>query len=284
MVNLGNLYALRQELALSQTLYRKAVETDPELALAHYNSHLAHLEAFHLEAADQELREARRVDDPLVTSLIAEAASVGGKRSPLDTSYTPREIWMRALRLRLEGGLRRDLLSSLAAPVTIAGFAGLILVIFLPGLIVAPRRSAARRCRRCGRPYCRRCQVAIKYPDVCSQCMHLFILRDGLAPGVKSKKMDEVIRYRRRIFIGARLLSLVLPGSGHVLGGRVLLGIGLLAGWSAAWIGLGLRGRMMVTPESLAPASTPEALLPFLALAFLAWLAGNLVPHEAAGD
>ncbi len=284
MVNLGNLLALRQELALGQTFYRKAAEADPKLALAHYDSHLAHLEAFHLEAADQELREARRLDDGLVTELIAEAAAGDGRRSPRDTAYTPGEIWARALRLRLEGGVRREVRSALTAPATVAGVAGLILALFLPGLGIAPRQGAARRCRRCGRPYCRRCQVTIKHPDVCSQCMHLFILRDGLAPGVKSKKMDEVMRYRRRIFVGARLLSLALPGSGHILGGRVLLGTALLAGWSTAWVGLALRGRLMVTPESLSSASSPEALLPLLLLAFVAWLTGNLVSHEARGD
>jgi len=284
MVNLGNLHALRQEFAVSQTFYRKAVETDPHLALAHYNSHLAHLEAFHLEAADQELRDARKIDDVLVTSLIAEAAAGGGKRSPQDTTYSSKEIWMRALRLRLEGGLRREVKGAVTTPATLAGTAGLILALILPGLGIVPRKGAARRCLRCGRPYCRRCQMTIKYPDVCSQCMHLFILRDGLAPGVKNRKMEEVIRHRRRIFVGARLLSLALPGSGHILGGRVLLGIGLLAGWCTAWIGLGLRGRLMVTPESLASASTPETLLPYFVLAFLAWLAGNLLSHSAAGD
>lgn len=284
MVNLGNLHALRQEFAIGQTFYRKAAEADPKLALAHYDSHLAHLEAFHLEAADQELREARRLDDGLVTELIAEAAEGDGKRSPRDISYTSREIWERAMRLRLEGGVRGEVRRALTAPATMAGVAGLILALFLPGLGIAPRRGAARRCRRCGRPYCRRCQVTIKHPDVCSQCMHLFILRDGLAPGVKSKKMDEVMRYRRRIFVGSRLLSLVLPGSGHILGGRVLLGTALLAGWSTAWAGFALRGRLMVAPEALSTASGPEALLPLLLLAFVVWLTGNLVTHEARGD
>ncbi|HXH28007.1 MAG TPA: tetratricopeptide repeat protein, partial [Candidatus Polarisedimenticolia bacterium] len=44
-LNLGNLYALRQDYALAQAQYRHAWESDPTLALAHYDSHLAHLEA-----------------------------------------------------------------------------------------------------------------------------------------------------------------------------------------------------------------------------------------------
>src|SRR2546426_12406550 len=70
MVDLANLHALRQEFAVAQGLYKRAWETDPALAIAHYNSHLAHLEAFHLEAADQELKEARRADDAPATRLL----------------------------------------------------------------------------------------------------------------------------------------------------------------------------------------------------------------------
>ena len=284
MVNMGNVHALRQEFAVSQTLYKKAAEADPRMALAHYDSHLAHLEAFHLEAADAELREARRLDAALVTGLLAEAAGGQGRRTPQDAVYSAREIWTRALRLRLEGGLRGEAARALTAPSTLAGIAGLLAALLLPGIGLAPRSGAARRCRRCGRPFCRRCQVTTKHPDVCSQCAHLFILRDGLAPGVKSRKLEEVASYRRRVFVGTRLLSLLLPGSGHVLGGRVVLGGALLVAWAGAWIGLLLRGRLMVTPEAIAPAIAPETTVPLVALAFAAWLLGNMSSHEAFAD
>jgi tetratricopeptide (TPR) repeat protein len=283
LVNLGNLHALRQETAVAQTFYHRASEADPGLAIAHYDSHLAHLEVFHLEAADAELKEARRLDEGLITTLLGEGNEGRSKRSPQDAAYTAGEIWKRALRLKLEGGLKSEVARAAAAPATIAGACGLIAALLLPGIGLAPR-PAARRCRRCGRPYCRRCQVTTKHPDVCSQCMHLFILRDGLAPGVKGKKLGEVARYRRRLLAGGRGLSLVLPGGGHILGGRTLSGMALLSAWLTTWIALYLRGKAIVMPEAILPAAGGGSALLIGGAALTVWIVGNLSTHGTSGD
>jgi len=280
LVNLANLHALRQEFAVAQGLYKRAWENDPAMAIAHYNSHLAHLEAFHLESADQELKESRRIDDALVTRLLAQGNEGRSRRLPTDVGYPAGEIWKRAFALRLDQGGRSTWTRTLGAPATMAGGAGLALAFLWPGLGLPQRGWPARRCRRCGRAFCRRCQVATKYPDHCSQCTHLFILRDGLAPNVKTRKMEEVVRHRRRVWVGERLLSLALPGGGHVLGGRALLGCVVLITWACAWMALQLRDEFLVPSEGL----ISGGLLPVAAIgtvALVAWLVGNLTAHEA---
>ncbi|PYS97588.1 MAG: hypothetical protein DMF50_00130 [Acidobacteria bacterium] len=284
LVNLGNLYFLRQQLPAAIARYREASEADPNLMVAHYNSHLAHAEAFHLEAAEEELALARRLDDARVTELLARGPAERGKSAPLDARYPARAIWVRALTLRLEGGLRQQALGALTSPAALAGTSGLLAALFLPGLGIAPRAGAARRCRRCGRPFCRRCQVTTKYPDSCAQCMHLFILRDGVAPGVKNKKMEEVARYRRRVDLGARVLNLVMPGGGHVLGGRTLAGTALLMAWCGLAFAIASRGSLLVSPEWIAPASGSIAMLPLAFAWLVVWLIGNLTPHEPAQE
>lgn len=280
MINLANLHALRQEYALAQNLYRKAAETDPTLAIAHYNSHLAHLEAFHLESAERELQEARSIDDGLVTAMLAQGQEGRSRRVPADAGYAPREIWRRVLFLRVDPGTRSGWSRALGAPATMAGGAGLVLLSLLPGLGIAPRAGAARRCRRCGRPFCRRCRVGTKDSDHCSQCVHLYILRDGLAPNIKSRKMEEVVRYRRRVWIGERLLSLPLPGSGHILGGRPWIGSILLSSWCAVWVGVVLRGDLLVPSEAITGGEVGPAVA-LGALALCVWLVGNLTTHES---
>ncbi len=284
MVNLGNLHALRQEFALAQKYYHQAIETDPRMALAHYNSHLAHLEVFSLGAADEELKLARQIDDPLITRLVTRATAADAKRLPQDAEYSRREIWDRTMGLRLPDGLRREVARALTTSTTLAGGAGLLVALLLPGIGLAPRGVTARRCGRCGRAFCRRCQAVTKYPDFCTQCMHLFILRDGLAPNVKERKLSEVVRYKRQHFIGTRIFSLVLPGSGHTIGGRPFLGVVLLATWLTAWIGLMARGRLLVFPGSVATAGGGIAYVPLLGLAILAWLAANLTSPEASRE
>jgi tetratricopeptide (TPR) repeat protein len=284
MVNLGNLHALRQEFAVAQGLYSQAADIDPGLALAHYNSHLTHLETFNMEAADDELRQARRIDDQLISGIMAGGTDSRTRRSPQDTTYSPREIWNRAAHLRLAGGVRQEVARAFTSTATMAGGAGLLAALLLPGIGLAPRAGAARRCRRCGRAFCRRCRVGTKYPDSCSQCIHLFILRDGLAPNVRDRKMADVIRYRRQVFLGTRIASLFLPGSGHVMGGRALLGTLLLATWATALFGIALRGRLLVSTGPNWAANRLGTLLPWLAVALAAWVIANLSRHEPSPD
>jgi tetratricopeptide (TPR) repeat protein len=281
MVNLGNLYAIRQEFAVAQRYYQGAWSSDPSLALAHYNSHLAHLEVFHLEAADEELRAARQLDEARLNELLQQGSEAGARRVPIDTGYTASEIWARVVDLHSEGSASLELTRAVRAPATLAGGIGLVALLILPGIGVVPRHEVARRCRRCGRPYCRRCQVASRSHNVCSQCTHLFILRDGVAPGVKAKKMEDVARYRKRHFLGARIMALALPGGGHVLGGRTWFGCALLVIWVFALCGLVLRGRVLISPEEMGPGSWPGMLLGLILLALLAWLGGNLSRHES---
>ena len=283
MVNLANLHTFRQEFAVAQGFYRKAEEANASLAIAHYNSHLAHLEAFHLESAEEELKAARRIDDALVTELLAQGNEGRARRTPTDVGYAPAEIWKRVFLLRLDEGLRVAWGRALRAPATLAGGAGLALALILPGLLIAPRAVTTRRCRRCGRAYCRRCQVATKHPDHCSQCMHLFILRDGLAPNIKSRKMEEVVRHRRMVWIGERVLSLVVPGGGHVMGGRTIFGALILVVWCAAWLGLLLRDQLLVPSGAIGGPGALSLAVPGIA-AGLAWLLGNLSSHESVPE
>jgi Flp pilus assembly protein TadD len=283
MVNLGNLHALRQEFAQAQALYRKAAETDPTLALAHFDSHLAYLETFDMEAADKALRDARGVDDPFITRLVARTGEGAARRAPQDCRYTAGELWGRALRLRREPG-GQLVRAAIVNPAAIGAAAGLLALLLLPGLGVAPRANPAGLCGRCGQGYCRRCQVASKFPGYCSPCVHLFFLRDGLAPSVRDRKMEEVVRFRRGHYLKTRVLSLLLPGSGHVLGGRPLAGAFFLVLWSTAWAGLVLRGRLLVPPGVLPGVATTIALLTLATVGLIAWLLANLTRQDAGGE
>lgn len=280
MVNLGNLHAIQHEFALAQNLYRAAAEADPKMALAHFNSHLAYLENFRMESADEALRRARAVDEPLISSILEDATSEEERRSPQDTTYTPRQIWDRVFELDLQAPLRETLAHALTAPSTVAGGAGLLTALLFPGLGLTPRRGAARRCRRCGRAFCRRCHVVTRTPDECSQCVHLFVLRDGLAPSVRDRKMAEVVRYRRQGFLGMRMLSIVLPGGGHIIGGRPLVGALLLVAWATAWGHVVLGGRLLGLPGNAAAGNARELLILPIAIGLLAWLAANLTSQE----
>jgi hypothetical protein len=107
-------------------------------------------------------------------------------------------------------------------------------------------RVPARRCIRCGRPFCHRCKSDREGHEYCSQCLHLFVLGDGLAPETKNRKVYEVERHERRTRFGRRILSLVFPGTAQILRGRVLVGTVLCGLWFA--------GILAWQPSSVVPA------------------------------
>ena len=66
---------------------------------------------------------------------------------------------------------------------------------------------------------------------LCTQCYHLFVVRDGVSGPARNQKLLEVQaedERREHIF---RLLSLVSPGAGHVYGQKAALGLVYLMVW-----------------------------------------------------
>ena len=77
-------------------------------------------------------------------------------------------------------------------------------------------RMFTLRCVKCGTPFCKRCQLGTAAGGLCTQCHHLFVVRDGVSGPARNQKLLEVQEEegrRDRVF---RILSLVAPGAGQV--------------------------------------------------------------------
>ena len=147
----------------------------------------------------------------------------------------------------------------------------------------------ARRCIRCGQAFCRYCRASREGREYCTQCLHLFVRGEGIAPEAKRHKLYEVERHERLRRISRKLASALLPGAAQLLRGRALGGTLLVLVWLAALIawqpiallpldrltGLGLR------LDRLEAGHVPSmfGLDPFgflaLATVILVWLIGN---------
>jgi len=172
-------------------------------------------------------------------------------------------------------------------PLTGASLAALLACLLLSAAV---GREPARRCIRCGRPFCPACKSHREAHEYCSQCVHLFVLGDGLAPQTKMRKMYEVERHDRRTRRARRLVSLVLPGSAQLLRGRTAAGVILLVVWLAALIAwqprvlvpvehlVGTQLRLDLLRSGSVPgvyALDPSGVVA-LAAAALTWLVANL--------
>lgn len=296
-INIGNIFYTTGQYAEAVANYRKALERDPRSFLAHFNLHLAQSESFRFADAEHSLHAAREIDARRAVELLEAARSWGSRPAAQDATLRMASVWESAVAGRQSlhfdpsspwvsaQALRAGLLS----PIGLVSLLGLAVCLSLA--VVGPRDAPARRCIRCGRPFCHQCKSSREGREYCSQCLHLFVLRDGLAPGTRSRKLYEVERYERRSKLARKLVSLLLPGTGHLLRGRMgrgllllLLWLGLLVAAAPALLepagrlaGLELRPELLRQPAEvpLAFGGDPLTLVALLALPVI-WSLGNV--------
>jgi tetratricopeptide (TPR) repeat protein len=137
--------------------------------------------------------------------------------------------------------------------------AGLLALLW--GLSLAGQRlDPCRRCHRCGRPVCRRCDGATG--RACGQCVNVYEKRGVVEARDQLRKERQVRRYAAWRRAAARALSLLLGGGGHLVTDAPLRGLLFTTGLAfcafLVWFWPG------VTPP---PYPSPHALLGKVAVA-----------------
>ena len=296
-INLGNIYFVLGQYGEAIANYRKALDIRPDSVLAYYDMYLAQSDSFKLKEATESLAHARDLDPAQTNRLLTPGSREGGGPKVIDAVIDFDSIWRatvegRHLREWLDAGQEQrhwtSALKGLANTTSLLAIAGLLACGTV--LVAFHGRPPAQQCARCGRPFCPYCKSGREGHDYCSQCVHLFVLGDGLAPETKSMKLYEVERHEARGRRGRQIASVLLPGASHLLTGRVWLGFGVLTLWLLAWIGGFPQGLaplerslgIGVHLAGLRPGSIPDVygldtvFLLALPLGTVAWLVGNV--------
>ncbi len=257
-------------------------------ATSYYNLSLAYLQKFDYQAFNEAKSNADRLAPELVEGYERWKYDTGDY-AVVDLSLTPRQVWDKFAG-RAQGVAVRNVVRGAEATGRPQGGMATLLnrftaacgVFLLVALVSARRRGRKAftlRCAKCGTAFCRNCHLGTSASGLCSQCYHLFVVRDGVSGPARNRKLAEVQdaeAKRGRVF---RLLSLVCPGAGHVYGGRTLVGVGLLALW---WAPVALAAASRVLPVTdassrLAPLWPWTFVVTVLALAWV--LASRLRPE-----
>jgi len=223
LVNRGNIRFVDGDFGSAQEDFQEALRRDPACVEARYNISLVYAETFRTIDATRALHEARALDARLVQRLQDRPSLV--KVASVD--FTRAEALRKVEAMEREGKSRR-LLGHFRSG---QGSRAWRTPVFW-ALVVAPaaafgidrvrrrRRGYASECQKCGRTFCRRCKPAGENVVLCSQCVHVYMKKDGVSIETKMQKVDEV--RKRRAFLGrARLaLNLLLPGTTPFLSGH----------------------------------------------------------------
>lgn len=278
--NLGNLYLRSQQYGSALQEYHKAIDTDPGLVEAYYNLHLAHLDQFQLEEAEGFLRQAQNLAPERISRWVEEDKKqpwMPGILLPVDIRVPGNRLIQEAMVLQpwhRDGENPEPILEWRNSSV-LAGGLGLLGLLVL-GLFTKKRRLA-EICEQCGRTFCPRCQKG-KTRRICSQCHNLMARKESLSPINRTTKTAEIREYAARGRWTQRTVSLLLPGGGHFLGGRTILGTMILFVWFVGWVDLALRAIWI--PRIALPYGNSIPMFSMAAIICLVfvWVLANLVP------
>jgi hypothetical protein len=253
-VNLGNLLFMNNEFQAAMTAYEKAQKAEPQLAAAFYNHSVASGETYKFDQQTKMLESARNANPAFVERVtrVPPLQKIVMYSPPIDEAWKiTAELATRPAARALFGNYASfDLVRSVVNPITIGAVISLLLALFL----WTRRRSAglANSCIKCGRTFCPRCKSARESTTYCTQCIHIYLKRDGVSIDTKRKKLEEVTTHQNGMTRRNKLFATFLPGAAQMLEGRITAGI----------IGsflFGLFVAMAILIGRLAPAIGPAA-------------------------
>ncbi|MBV8518125.1 MAG: tetratricopeptide repeat protein [Acidobacteria bacterium] len=277
-VNLGNLHFLTNEFPAAITEYEQAQADDPKLAIAYYNASVADGETYKFDQQARMLEKARGADPGVIDRLTRNPPpqKIVMYHPPLDEAWAiTRELSQRKELASLFGNYAQFAPAASALnPVTLGALASLLLAVVL---WLAHRRGGyANACIKCGRTFCHRCKSARESSTYCTQCIHIYLKRDGVSLDTKRKKLEEVTEHHSGMQTRNRVFATFLPGSAQMLEGRTASG-------AAGMFVFALLVATAIFIGRLAPAIGPVADVAHLivrigavALAVVLWLTMSL--------
>ncbi len=288
--NLANLEFVqgRYESALARHREGAQAGGPPEVvATSLYNLSIAHLEKFEYQA----FNEAKAAADRLAPRRVAEYDRwkyESGDYAVVDLGLSEEDVWEKFAGVGEGVGVRNVWaggasergtrgLVSLGNRFTAA--AALLALVALGVGLLRGGKAFTVHCSRCGTPFCRHCHLGQVVGELCSQCHHLFVVRDGVSGPARNRKMLEVQERdarRARLF---RVLSVFSPGTGHLYAGQTFLGLAIVLGWYSVIAGF-VTTRVMPLTE-VSSRLTPPWWIAFVGVTLVAiWVLANRLRPE----
>lgn len=221
MNNLGVAHFMTKDLDAAENDFNLAYQANPRLAEALMNQSLLAFGKLDTVTGAMKQEAARTLDPRLFSDLVMlnEAKGPGAAEqraypSPLPDS--PERIAALEIATHSAAGkpgpgiMGLAFLCSLVVPLAAIG------LIFARARRAGPASSRTTQCIRCGEPF-----HITDSPDheVCSQCHHLFVVKDGLHAERRKLKVEQLGRHQRQTRWIHKVLIATLPGCDSVFMG-----------------------------------------------------------------
>ena len=277
-INLGNIYFAQRDWDGALVQYNEALQSDSQSAMALYNKSLAHAENFQFAEREDARARADSVDAAAVS---AHEKRTGSYRVVADHKLDDQQILAKFY--GISDGMREVPVATFVDESLLRGWGfrfivGSILlgVVAVALELVLRERRLTQRCWKCGSAFCGRCQIGTGRKGLCTQCYHLFFMKDGVSAQARNDKLAQVQRSSTKHALVFRLLSILAPGSGHISEGMPIVGGVLLFVWVLGGCAFLVGGTLYSVPDELFGMSSSLPYVLFV-LMFVSFLMANLI-------
>ncbi len=220
--NLANCYVGLGKYDTAVTYYNKAIKLK-KLVSAHYNLSQLYREHFNFSDARGYYQKAININ-PQKVNFYNSVRGTSVNRFVMDESLSNRELWYTAF--KWYPYYKSSMFLGRILTFTNRGLSIVLFFLLVLALYIYNKQApcGAYRCRRCGRIYCGSCEKRISREEVCITCFKTLVELSELGPKERIEKILEIQRYRDNRNQRLKILTLILPGSGHIYSGRHISG------------------------------------------------------------
>jgi hypothetical protein len=261
----------------AQEDYQEALKRNGKNVHARYNLSLVFAETFRTVEAAQTLQAARALDPrevqrfqetPNLVKVVSQDFTVADAREKIELLEPD------SRNRRILGHFRTSQSRNGLVPIIPAIVLALVAAFFLDRYRESGR-GYSTECQKCGRIFCRYCRAAGESDLLCSQCVHVYMRKDGVAIETKLQKLKEV---KRRKFWEEKsriVLNVFLPGSAAFFASHVGIAVASLSLFTLGLLAAFERDSLAVVAR---PSGSPALVMTiiWLAVALAGWILGQL--------
>ncbi|TNF52356.1 tetratricopeptide repeat protein [bacterium] len=224
--NLANCYIGLDDYDSALNYYNKSLKLS-KMATAYYNLSQLYREVFNFEEAEKYYEKAVSID-PLKVNVYKSLKGASVNSLVMDETLSPSKLW--ELPRERNHLYKSSRLMGRMFFFTNRGFSLvlLLLVIFALSFYGKKVASGAYRCRRCGEIFCSECEKKLLKEDICHTCFKTLVKVTELKSKERIERILEIQGYREERNTYLKVLTLIIPGIGHVYYGWTVFGFSLI--------------------------------------------------------